>query len=194
MMMVGSMAASAAGSIMGGMGQQQQYEAQAASKQYQAQVARYNAEIAEQSAKWAEDRGEVLKTTQGLKTRATVGAQVASQAASGIDVGGETAGKVRSATTTLGMLDELTIGSNAAREAYGLRTTEWSEEQKAKLLDAEAASAKKAGETALETSLLSGASSILARGATWGMQGAGGGRTLGGNPTALGTGAYADLG
>ena len=41
-MMIGSMVAGAGSSIMGGIGQQQQYSAQAASSRYQAQVAENN--------------------------------------------------------------------------------------------------------------------------------------------------------
>ena len=47
---LGSMVASAGSSIIGGIGQQQQYAAQAATARYQAQVAENNKLIAEQNA------------------------------------------------------------------------------------------------------------------------------------------------
>ena|SRR5581483_4640823 len=103
-------------SMLGGM---QQAQATAAADNFNAQVAAQNAKIARQQAVWITQAGEAQAAQQEMKTRATVGAIKAAEAASNIDVNSGSAVDVRSSAAELGQLDAITIRSNAAREAYG---------------------------------------------------------------------------
>jgi cell division protein FtsB len=99
--------------------QQQQYEATAKQQNYQAQVAENNKTTAEQNARVTAAAGEQAALNQGLKTRQAVGAMVAGQAASGINLDGGSALDVRTSEKQIGQLDALTIRSNAMQNAYG---------------------------------------------------------------------------
>ncbi len=86
---------------------------------FQAQIARNNAEIARMNARSATEVGNVQAFNSMLKTRAQVGYTKAAQAAGGVDVNSGSALDVQASERMLGMMDALTIRSNAARAAYG---------------------------------------------------------------------------
>lgn len=86
---------------------------------FQAQIARNNAEISRMNARQATEAGNAAATQSMLRTRAIVGQTKAAQAASGIDVNSGSAVDVQASERMLGMMDALTIRSNAARAAYG---------------------------------------------------------------------------
>lgn len=81
----------------------------------------YNAQVAELQADDALARGREQQGLQQAQVRRMVGTQRAGFAAQGIDVGSGSAADVQADTTYLGELDRLTIGNNAAREAWGYR-------------------------------------------------------------------------
>jgi hypothetical protein len=89
------------------------------SDQYNAAIAENNAILAKKDATWTMQSGEASATNEGMKTRALVGREKASQGASGVDVNSGSAVEVRAGTSSIGMLDAMTIRSNAARQSYG---------------------------------------------------------------------------
>lgn len=119
---IAAVAASVAGTAVTAYGAESSASAQKSQAEYQAQVAANNATIANQNAKLTSAAGEQSAANQGLKTRAEVGAIKAEQAASGIDVNTGSAVDVRSSAADLGQLNQLTLRSNAARQAYGYET------------------------------------------------------------------------
>lgn len=91
--------------------------AQSRSASYQAQVAANNARIATQNATTALQQGTSEQQQQQMKTAALVGAQMAAQAGSGVDVNTGSALDVRSSARALGELSVLDIGYNARTRA-----------------------------------------------------------------------------
>lgn len=112
---VGSMGLSALGSIAQG-------KAASASAKFNSQIEANNAEIAKQNAAFASQEGAANTAAEQQKTRATVGAIKAAQAANGVDVNTGSAVDVRSSASALGELNAINIRSNAARQAYGYQT------------------------------------------------------------------------
>lgn len=131
---------------------------------YQSQVAANNAKIAQQDATLDIQAGEVAAVNRGLKTRAMVGQQKAAQGASGIDVNSGSAVDVRAGTEELGMLDALTIRSDAAKKAYAREVQATSDTAQSQMLTAESENAKTQGWLNGAGSLLSSASSV---GGSW---------------------------
>lgn len=85
-------------------------------------VAAYNATMQEYAAEDATRRGEEAVAEQRNRNRALIGQQRAAIAANGLDLGSGTPLDTLMATTRLGEEDIATIRSNAAREAWGLRS------------------------------------------------------------------------
>jgi hypothetical protein len=139
-------------------------QANSANATYQAQVAANNAQIAQQNAKMDIQSGEVAAVNQGLKTRAAVGTEKANQGAAGIDVNGPSASDVRAGTQSMGMLDALTIRSDAAKQAYAQEVAATSDTAQGELLTAQAGQDVTAGDLSAGGTLLSGASTV---GSNW---------------------------
>lgn len=110
-----------------------QGQQQAASAKYNAKVQENNAETARQNANLASAKGAANAGREQQKTRATVGAIKASQAANGIDVNTGSTVDVQSSAAELGQLNAITIRGNAARQAYGYQTQEVSDKAQAQL-------------------------------------------------------------
>lgn len=163
---------SAVGAVEGG-------KATAANDKYQAAVASYNAQIADQNATWAIQSGETQAANQGLKTRATVGAEKAAEGANGVDVNSGSAANVRAGTQSMGLLDAMTIRSNASRSAYGYQVQATNDTAQSQLDTSAAGQAVTAGDIAGGAGLLSGASTVAGKYAGY-LQTSGGGS----NPTA----------
>lgn len=107
---------------IGAVGAIQQGRAASQAAGYNAEVAANNAKIATQNAGFAAAEGEANAAASAAKTRAKIGATLAGQGASGIDVNSGSSVDVRESESKLGMLDAMTIRSNAARQAYGFQT------------------------------------------------------------------------
>ena len=114
-----------------------QAAAQAAT--FNAGVAQTNAQIYQQGAVFAGQAGEATAGVSEMKTRADVGAIKAQQGASGIDVNTGSAVDVRASAASTGMLDALTIRSNAAKQAYQFQTEAASSKAEAGLQASQAA-------------------------------------------------------
>ena len=166
---------SAAGGIVGAIGAESQGKATKAADQYQAAILRQNAQLSQQKGEMVTEAGEAAAGKQGLATRANVGQIKAAEGASNIDVNSGSAVKVHQSATELGMLDALTIRSNAARAAYGYQVEAQGQEEQATLEEAAGQYAGTAGDIAAVSSLLSGASSAGNQYARWSQLSGGGG-------------------
>ncbi len=155
-----SIAAAAVSTVAQVAAAQQQAEAQAASLRYQAQVAKNNQDIANQLADRASKAGESQVAQKRLQTAAVVGNQLASQAASGLDVNQGSAVDVRSSAAEMGELDALTIRSNAEMTSYGYKTQGLNFGAQAQVNEMGAQNALTAGNLNSFSSLAGGASSI----------------------------------
>lgn len=158
------------GAVTGGEAQGQQFEAQARQATYQRGVALMNQRIAKQNADYSRSVGEVEAQTEGMKTRAVVGATKAHQAASGIDLETGSAADVRESESAIGAENVAVIRSNAARQAYGYEVEASKDVAQAGLFEAAAedstraaGSARTAGTIGAVSSILGGASSVSSR-------------------------------
>ncbi len=148
------------GAGVSAFGQYESGQANSAAAAYQAQVAANNAKIAMQNATWESQAGETASVNKGLQTRAAVGNEKAYGAASGIDVNTGSAPAVRAGTEEMGLLDQLTIRSNAAKKAYGEEVTATSDIAQSQLDTMQSKQASIAGDIGAAGSLLSGASTV----------------------------------
>ena len=140
-----ALAASLGSSVVGGVGAIQQGNAASASAGYNAQIAANNAKIATQNAGYAGAEGEYNVGVAGARTSAQVGATLANQGASGIDVNTGSAVNVRESEAKVGMLNALNIRSEAARKAYGYQTEAVSDTAQSQLDKSQASADKTAG-------------------------------------------------
>ena len=141
-------------------GQYQSMEAQSANAAYQAQVAANNAKIAQSNAAMDIQAGEIQAANQGLKTRAAVGTTKAQEGASGVDVNTGSFPQARAAESEIGMMDALTIRSNAAKQAYSQEVAATSDTAQSGLYTAQSQQASAAAPIGAAGSLLSSASSV----------------------------------
>lgn len=154
----------AIGTGVSAMGASEAADAKAATASYQSQVAANNAKVAQQDATLEIQSGEIATVNKGLQTRARVGSQKAAQGASGIDVNSGSAVDVRAGTEEIGMLDALTVRSDAAKRAYAQQVSASNATSQSTLLKSEAQQDETAGDFAVAGTLLSGASSV---GSSW---------------------------
>ena len=111
-----------AGADTGAQQQAQALQYQAQMQNYQAQVARNNAVVANQQADAEVKAGQRAAEMQSLQTAARVAKLRGAQAASGVDVTGESAANVVASEAVLGDVDTETALSNAQLRAYGYRS------------------------------------------------------------------------
>jgi hypothetical protein len=154
------MVAGLAGTAISAFGQYQSGQANSAAAAYQAQVAANNANIARQNASMESAAGETAVTTKGLQTRAAIGKEKAYAGTSGVDVNTGSTASVRGATEEMGMLDALTLRSNAAKKAWASEVTATSDTAQSQLDTMQSEQAKTAGDIGAAGSLLSGASTV----------------------------------
>ena len=153
------MGVSAAGAVVGGVGQYENMKAQSENAAYQSQVAANNAKIAQQNAALETESGEVAAANYGMKTRSVVGTTKAQQGASGVDVNSGSSVAVRAGEAELGTLDALTIRSNAARKAYGYTVAATGDTASSQLLASQSQQASDAAPLSALSSILGSASS-----------------------------------
>lgn len=148
------------GSFVSAMGNEKQMEAQAANASYQAQVAANNAKIERQNAAMETQAGAVREANQGLKTRSTIGTTKSQQAASGVDVNTGSFPHVVAAESELGLMDALTIRSDAAKKAYAHEVAATGDTAESQLLTQEASQASAIAPISALGTFLGGASSV----------------------------------
>jgi hypothetical protein len=155
-----SLATTVASAGIGFMGAQQQASAQAASANYQAQVARNNAVIQQQNAARAAQTGRAQAQQQDLKNAATYGGVLAAEGASGIDLSTGSPRQVQSSAQQVGRLDTLNIADRAAQQVRGYQINALSDTAQAQLDTMQAQNAQTAGTISSAGSIIGGASSF----------------------------------
>ena len=138
MLMIGS-------TVMGGIGQIQQGQAQAQAATYNAQVSDMNAKLADRAAKDALDRGAKEEQRQRQKTAQILGQQQAGMAANGVDLTFGSPLDLLVDTSIMGELDALTIRSNTYREERDIRQQAANYRGQAGMQRAQASSASTGG-------------------------------------------------
>ena len=138
-------AATIGSSVVSGLGAIQQSQASAASAGYNAKIAAQNAQIQTQNAQFAGAQGEQEVAAQEMKNKARMGATLAAQGASGVDVNTGSDVNVRESEAKLGQLDALTIRSNAAKQAYGYQLNAMSATEQSNLYRSQQSADKAAG-------------------------------------------------
>lgn len=128
-----------------GQAQKKAGESEQASAESQAQLSEYNAAVADVQAADAEVRGEIDANRFRARTRGIIGEQRAGFAAGNIDVGFGSAVDVQADAAFLGELDALTVRTNAAREAWGMRVEGEDLRKQAEIQRKEGANAAAAG-------------------------------------------------
>lgn len=134
---------------------------------FQAQIAKNNAQIARMNAAQVTDVGNAQALNSMLRTRAVVGQTKAAQAASGIDVNSGSAVDVQASERMLGMLDALTIRSNAARAAYGYQAEAGNFTAQAEMMRRKGKMARISGLMDASGTILEGASSVDRQRRVW---------------------------
>ena len=130
--------------IMGFMGAMQQGEAQQNMANYQAAVAEQNRQIALQNANFERQHGEQQAQTEGMKTKANVGAITAEEAGSGLDITGGSKSDVIASAQKLGSFNEAIIRNDSARKAYDYETQAMQDEEQSRLYTFQGENAKSA--------------------------------------------------
>jgi len=108
----------AAGMGMSAMGAYNQAMTQKATLGYESAVASNNAQIANYQAQTEQAIGAQQENAQQQKTANMMGAQRATMAANGIDLGQGSASDILTSTQFMGERDALTIRDNTARQAW----------------------------------------------------------------------------
>lgn len=141
-----ALGATAAGSLISGLGAIQGGQSQAA-------LYNYRAGIALQNRDYALATGEQQAQRYGMQARARMGAIRAGEGAQNIDVGSGSKAVVQQGQQTVADIDLATIRNNAARKAYDFETEATGETMAA-------TQAKTAGDIRAIGSLISGAGSV----------------------------------
>ena len=158
---VGSLVSTIAGAGTKVAGIQQQTAANVASANYNAQVARNNQLIEEQNAQTVQQQGLAAEGAQRQKTAQLIGAEVSNAAARGIDVDSGSAVDVRSSAAETGELDALTIRSNYTNQGKNYLMQAYNYGAQSGLLNSQAGWAQQAGNIAVDSTILGGASSLM---------------------------------
>ena len=144
-------------SVLGGIGQKQQYDAQAAAYKANAQVNEHNARLSEASAQDASDRGKVEEQKYRKDVAQVRGQQESALSASGLDLTAGSAADILSDTRVTEEEDAAWIRHNTEKEKWGFLNERQEHLRESERNKAAAKNAKKAGNMALFSSLASGA-------------------------------------
>lgn len=149
-------------------GQQQKKAGQAAAdvSESQAKVSDFNAHVADLQSQDALDRGGEQANLFRGKVRSAIGGQRAGFAGGNIDVGFGSAVDVQADAAFLGSLDEATIRTNAAREAWGYQVQAFDYRQAATISRKAAANQIEAGNAAASAANWGVATAIAGGGAS----------------------------
>ncbi len=153
---IGSVA-QVAGAHIAAQGQINTANANAQAAVFNEGVALNNAEILTGNATRVGQAGDVQAGASELQTRAQVAGIKTNQAAAGVDVNSGSAVNVRNSAASVGMLNALTVRSNAAKQAYGMETEAANQVAQAKLDKSEAAYDVAGGNLAARATILGGA-------------------------------------
>lgn len=157
--------------VISAYGMHEQGQAAKEMGEYSAKVSENNAKTAEYAAKDAEHRGAIEEDAQRRQVRQVMGQQRVGLAAQGGDLTDQSSVNILSDTAQFGELDALTVRSNAAREAWGMRVQGVDAINKAQASRYEGkATARSANISAFGTLLAGGAQAygMGAKGGLWG--------------------------
>jgi len=164
---------------VGAVGAIEKGNATSAADKYNAEIAANNAKIATQSANYAGAAGTAQAEQAGLQSRAKLGAIVANEGASGVDINSGSNLQVQSSARELGELNAITIRSNAARTAYGYQVQGANDTAQSNLDTSSAGQAETAGGIGAASSVLGGLGSAASNYAKFTMNGGGSGLNSG---------------
>lgn len=88
----------------------------------EATISGINSKIASLQSSETLESGDLSASREELKSKQVQGSILASQGASGVDVGSGSSALVRNAAGAVGIQDALTIRNNAQRQAFGFQT------------------------------------------------------------------------
>ena len=162
-MAVGSMAATAGGAIISGIGAEKTGQANAAAYRYKAGVALLNKQINEQNASWATQAGGAKAQVEGLKSREAIASTKVVQSASGFDVNTGSNKLVRDTQTDVAQYDQNVIQWDAAKAAYGYEVKATTDVAEASLDKMAASQSEEAGELGMWGSFISGAGNVAGK-------------------------------
>lgn len=154
---IGTSVAAAGTAAYGAM---QSSQATSAADAYQSQMATINQGIANTAAQNALLAGNVEQQQKANQENQLLGQQKVALAANGVDVNSGSSVSLESDTKAEGMMDQLTIQSNAQREAIGYQTQSLNYQGQAGLDEASSQNALSAGELSAGSSVLTGAGSV----------------------------------
>lgn len=163
------------GTAFSAIGQMQQGKAAAAQAEYQAAVGRNNAILATRAANDARLRGDEAARRKAVENKQLAGRQRAVLAANGVLVDQGSALDITSDTAEIGKLDELTIRSNAEREALGYEAQGMNFNASAGLNQMRADNATSSGYGAAFGTVLGGAGTVASKWYQFKNEGWGGG-------------------
>lgn len=152
--------AAVAGAGVAAYGAYEQGQAGKKAGDYQAAVARNNSIIANQNADAAGRAGYAQAEAASMRTAQAVGRSKAIAGASGVNVDAGSPLAVQGDVARLGMLDALTIKSNAGRAAYGYKVQGMSYDAQGTLDQMMGKNSERAGELGATSSIIGGASSV----------------------------------
>lgn len=166
-----------AGGGLSAFGAYQSGQAQAGQQDYQAGMAQFQKKIALQNRDYTLATGETEAANYGLRARNTMGKIVASQGASGIDVGGGSSKAVQAGQQFIADRDLVQIRNNSARKAYGYEVEAATDEAQSGAYSAAASNTRSAIPINVASSFLSSATSVASKwtqGQSAGLWGGGG--------------------
>ncbi len=160
---IGSMAATAGGAAISGIGAEKSGQANAAAYRYKAGVALLNKQINEQNASWATQAGGVKAEVEGLKSREAIASTKVVQSASGFDVNSGSNERVRESQSDVAQYDQNVIRWDAAKTAYGYETKATTDVAEANLDKMAADQSEEAGFLGMMGSFISGAGNVAGK-------------------------------
>lgn len=152
-----------AGGVQTAMGVVSSLGQAAASKKnanYQAAIADRNAEMARRNARMEAERGEAAQVQQQMKSRNTIAAITAAQAANGLDINTGSNLDVRTSAESLARVDALNVKNDSVRKAYNFETEAAGEVAQAGAYRAKGDNDQLAGWVDAGSSLVGGAASV----------------------------------
>lgn len=152
--------ASAIGAVVGAIGSILSAVAQAQAAQYQAKIADMNADVSRENAVRAIAASQVDQQEQDTASKALIGEQLATQGASGLDLGGKSQILTRKSASTLARKDALMVRYGGEMDKYNYLVEAENQKASGNLYRMQASSSLLAGFLGATQSLLGAASSI----------------------------------
>lgn len=158
-----SMAMTAAGGIVGGLGANEAGEAQANAYRYKAGVALLNKQINEQNASWATQAGGIQAQESGMKSAQQIGETKVLQSGSNLDVNSGSPAAVRKTQTDVAQFDQGVIRWDAAKTSWGYESKAAGDLAESNLDQMAATQSEKAGQISMVTSFLNAGGSVAGK-------------------------------